>query len=52
MGAWGTHPFSIVKSVRRGITYYIATWFPTSETARFTSKRDATAWIKARERGN
>lgn len=51
MGAWGTHPFSIVRSTRGGRVHFLATWFPTSETRRFETKGEATRWIKGMERG-
>ena len=48
--AYGTYPFSIVKLVRQGVTYFEAEWMPTHCHRRFTTKREATTFVKDHER--
>ena len=46
---YGSYPFSITRSVRQGVRGYEAEWFPTRNRARFATKREAVAFIKAHE---
>lgn len=46
---YGTNPFSIVRETRQGVKAFRATWHPTNNSARFATKREATAFIKAHE---
>ena len=48
--AYGTRMFTIVKRTRQGVATYEAEWMPTRCRKRFTTKREATAWVKDHER--
>lgn len=47
---YGTQPFSITAETRGGRKGYRATWLPSNNSARFATKREATAFVKAHER--
>lgn len=47
---YGTQPFSITAETRQGRKGFRATWMPSGSSARFATKREATAFIKAHER--
>ncbi len=46
---YGTCPFSITRETRRGVRGFRAHWLPTNNSARFATKREAVAFIKAHE---
>lgn len=48
-GGHGMYPFSIVKRTVRGQAGFEAEWYPTRCRRRFTSKGEATAFVKAHE---
>ena len=47
---YGTRPYAICAETRHGRKGFRATWLPSNSSARFASKREATAFIKAHER--
>jgi hypothetical protein len=47
---YGAYPFSITMETRQGRRGFRATWLPTNNSARFGTKREATAFVKAHER--
>lgn len=46
---YGSYPHSITRETRRGVRGYVAEWLPTGNRARFATKREAVAFIKAHE---
>lgn len=46
---YGGYPFSINHETRQGVKGFRATWLPTGNSARFKTKREAVAFIKAHE---
>lgn len=46
---YGSYPFSITRETRQGVKGFRATWLPTDNSARFATKREAVAFIKAHE---
>ena len=47
---YGSQPFSICVQTRQGVRGYVATWHPTGNSARFKTKREAVAFVKAHEK--
>jgi hypothetical protein len=46
---YGSQPYAICRTQRRGTVYHEATWLPTGARAMFIGRRDATSFIKAHE---
>jgi hypothetical protein len=46
---YGSQPYAICRETRRGVRGFVATWLPTNNSARFATKREAVAFVKAHE---
>ncbi len=48
--AYGMKQFSIVQRTSKGRKYFDAEWFSTRCRKKFTTKREATTWVKEHEK--